>query len=241
MALLLLSNSRGPDGRYLAHAHDAIAALADSRRQAVFLPFAGVTVSWRDYTQAVREALAPPGLGVRSLDDVGDAAAQRAALRDAELIVVGGGNTFQLLKTCRERGLLDAVVQAVRGGTPYLGWSAGANLACPSIGTTNDMPIVDPGGFGALGLIQFQINPHYTNAMPDGHRGETRDQRIAEYLVANPGRVVIGLPEGDALREETGGFRLTGSVPARRFASGNAPEILPVGTLLDMQGRVRQE
>ncbi|MGI4857359.1 MAG: dipeptidase PepE [Janthinobacterium lividum] len=242
MKMLLLSNSRGPDGRYLAHAHAAIAALAGERRRAIFVPFAGVTMSWPSYTATVGEALAPLGIDMRSIDEAGaagDTAAQHAALRDAELIVVGGGNTFQLLKTCRERGLLDLIATAVRGGTPYLGWSAGANLACPAISTTNDMPIVDPQGLAALGLIDFQINPHYTNALPDGHRGETRDQRIAEFLVANPARTVLGLPEGDGLQVEDGVLRLWGPVAARRFVAGSVPEDLPPGTVLDAAGRTR--
>ncbi|MGI4982257.1 MAG: dipeptidase PepE [Janthinobacterium lividum] len=237
MKMLLLSNSRGPDGRYLAHAQDAIAALAGNRRRAIFLPFAGVTMSWSSYTATVSEALAPLGIDLHAIDDTGDAVLQQAALRDAELIVVGGGNTFQLLKTCRERGLLDPLAAAVRGGTPYLGWSAGANLACPTISTTNDMPIVDPLGLTALGLIDFQINPHYTNALPDGHRGETRDQRIAEFLVANPERTVLGLPEGDALQMEDDVLRLWGPFAARRFVAGGVIDELPPGTVLDGAGR----
>ncbi|MCY0389462.1 dipeptidase PepE [Robbsia sp. Bb-Pol-6] len=239
MNLLLLSNSRGPDGRYLAHALTAIATLAGPRRRALFLPFAGVTMSWLSYTETVAEALAPLGIDVRSLDDAGDIDAQHAALHDAELIVVGGGNTFQLLKICRERGLLDVIAHAVRGGTPYLGWSAGANLACPTISTTNDMPIVDPRGLTALGLIDFQINPHYTNALPAGHRGETRDQRIAEFLVANPDRTVLGLPEGDGLQVTNDTVRLCGPFPARHFVAGGAAGDVPPGTVFDLAGRPR--
>lgn len=229
MKLLLLSNSRGPDGRYLAHALDAITALAGSRRRAVFIPFAGVTMSWSDYTATVREALEPVGIEVESIDEAGSVQAQQAAIAGAELVVVGGGNTFQLLATCRERGLLDAIASAVRGGTPYLGWSAGANLACPTISTTNDMPIVDPKGFGALNLIDVQINPHYTNALPQGHRGETRNQRIEEFLVANSDKTVIGLPEGDWLEVDNGLTVLRGPFSALRFCAGQEPVTLEPG------------
>lgn len=232
MELLLLSNSRGPDGAYLVHARPAITALANGRHRAVFVPFAGVTMSFASYTDTVREALAPAGLDVVSVDDAGDAAAQQRAIAEADVIVVGGGNTFQLLKLCRERGLLSAIADAVRGGTPYLGWSAGSNLAGPTICTTNDMPIVDPKGFDALGLIDVQLNPHYTNALPDGHRGETRNQRIAEFLVANPQREVIGLPEGDWLHVKDSAITLHGPFDALRFRADAEIETLVPGCVL---------
>jgi len=197
MALLLLSNSRSPDGSYLTHALDLIRKLANGRTRALFVPFAGVTTTWDDYTQKVQDALAPAGLLLTGAHTVDAADVARF-----EMIIVGGGNTFQLLGMCRKRGLLEAIRAAVGTGAPYLGWSAGANLACPTICTTNDMPIVDPQGFDALGLVDFQINPHYTNALPPGHQGETRNQRLAEYQVANPHALVVGLPEGNWLSVE---------------------------------------
>jgi len=193
MNLLLLSNSRMPDGGYLVHALDALAALAAGRRRALFLPFAGVTVGWDDYLANVRTALAPLGLeidGAHRRDD------PVAALAWAELVLAGGGSTFRLLAELRRRGWLAPLAAAVRGGLPFAGWSAGANLACPTIRTTNDMPIVDPGGFDALDLVPFQLNPHFTDALPPGHQGESRTQRIAEFHVLNPQVPVIGLPEG---------------------------------------------
>jgi len=232
MQLLLLSNSRGPDGRYLAHALDAVRAIANGRRRAVFVPYAGVTMSTTEYTTTVREALAPAGIDVTSVESAGDAAAQCAAIAQAELVIVGGGNTFMLVRRCRELGLLKAISAAVRGGTPYIGWSAGANLACPTICTTNDMPIIDPMGLDALNLIDFQINPHYTNALPEGHRGETRNQRIDEFLVANPTRVVVGLPEGDWLEVADQTVTLKGSFDALRFVSGAENETLVPGSVL---------
>ena len=192
MRLLLLSNSRNPGGEYLAHAMEAFAALLAGHASAWFVPFAGVTVPWDDYTRTVQAALTPLGVHV-----TGAHIAARPGPEDA--ILVGGGNTFQLLHECRQRGLLDVIRDRVRGGTPYAGWSAGANLACPTICTTNDMPIVDPGGFDALDLLAFQINPHFTNALPAGHQGETREQRLTEFVTANPDVYVLGLPEGDWL------------------------------------------
>ena len=125
-------------------------------------------------------------------------------------ILVGGGNTFQLLAEMRSRGLLDVVRARVAGGVPYAGWSAGANLACPTIRTTNDMPIVDPGGFDALGFVPYQINPHFTNVMPPGHQGETREQRLAEFVTANPAVPVLGVPEGDWIHVAGGVHTLHG-------------------------------
>lgn len=120
-------------------------------------------------------------------------------MANAEVIIIGGGNTFHLLKHCRDRGLLRAIHRRVQEGAAYIGWSAGANLACPTLYTTKDMPIVDPGGFNELGLINFQINPHYTNQLPAGHQCETPQQRLDELLRARPEMTVLGLPEGDWL------------------------------------------
>ncbi|QGZ66155.1 dipeptidase PepE [Paraburkholderia acidisoli] len=233
MNALLLSNSRGPDGAYLVHALDAIRALTpsggQSQTEALFVPFAGVTMTWDDYAAKVAAALAPAHVSLRSVHTFASDAEAQAAIAKTQLIVVGGGNTFQLLAQCRSRGFVEAIRQAVRGGARYLGWSAGANLACPTISTTNDMPIVDPQGFGALDLVDFQINPHYTNALPAGHQGETRNQRIEEYLAANPQSTVLGLPEGDWLQVAERAVTLRGPHEAVWFAHGAAPRALTSG------------
>jgi dipeptidase E len=187
MELLLLSSSRTPAGYFT----DYLPEIRDFTRgveRAVFIPFAAVGLPWDKYAARVRKAT---GLALEVVD---------RKIGDADLIVVGGGNTFQLLRECRKRGLLSQVARRVRSGTKYLGWSAGANLACPTIRTTNDMPIVDPGGLDALGLLPFQINPHYLSVALPGHHGETRDQRLAEFARVNPDLPVLGLPEGDWLR-----------------------------------------
>ena len=217
MNLLLLSNSRSPDGGYLTHAGEAIAEVAGGRKRAVFIPYAGVTITWDDYTQRVADVFAPLGIELASAHKASN---PRALVEQAEIIVVGGGNTFNLLKCCRDAGLLPLIAAQVSAGAPYIGWSAGANLAGPTICTTNDMPIVDPGGFDALGLVPFQLNPHYTNALPAGHQGETRDQRLAEYLVANPTSKVIGLPECNWLRVRGAEVQLAGPWPAKLFEAG---------------------
>ena len=233
MDLLLLSNSRMPDGRYLVHALDAIAGLAAGRRRALFLPFAGTTIDWDEYTAMVGAALAPLGLAIDGAHRADD---PRAALARAELVLVGGGNTFRLLHESRRRGWLDAIPAAVRGGLPYAGWSAGSVLAGPTIRTTNDMPIVDPGGLQSLGLVPFQLNCHFTDAMPPGHQGETRRQRLAEYLVLNPADTVVGLPEGDWLRVRDGAVALHGPLDGWLFRAGREVEALPPGPLAGLAG-----
>ncbi|MEH0874682.1 dipeptidase PepE [Pectobacterium cacticida] len=223
MQLLLLSNGTLPGKGYLEHALPPINELIHQRRRAVFIPFAGVTISWDDYAAKVQTALADTGIILTAAHAVNDAL---EAVQEAEIIIVGGGNTFNLLKCCRERHLLAAIRQRVTAGTPYIGWSAGANLACPTICTTNDMPIIDPKGFDALNLIDFQINPHYTNKLPEGHQGETRDQRIAELLQAQPETVVVGLPEGDWIRVDGVKRHLAGPYDAVLFRAGQTPQPL---------------
>ena len=120
----------------------------------------------------------------------------------------------------QEEDLLDTIFRRVKGGTPYIGWSAGSNVTCPTICTTNDMPIVQPASFRAIGLVPFQINPHYLDANPEGHAGETREQRILEYIEANRSRYVVGLREGCMLRINDNGIELIGSRPMRIFKKG---------------------
>ncbi|MFC3395861.1 dipeptidase PepE [Brenneria rubrifaciens] len=225
MQLLLLSNGTLPGKSYLEHALPPISQLIQHRRRAVFIPFAGVTVSWDDYAAKVQAALTDTDIILTSAHAVDDAV---QAVREAEIIIVGGGNTFSLLKHCRERDLLTTIRQRVADGTPYIGWSAGANLACPTICTTNDMPIVDPQGFDALHLIDFQINPHYTNKLPEGHQGETRDQRIEELLCIQSDTVVVGLPEGDWIRIDEVAAYLAGPYDAVLFRAQQPPVTMAV-------------
>lgn len=228
MNLLLMSNSRTPDGRYLVHALDAFAALAAGRRRALFVPFAGTTIGWDDYLHNVRTALAPLSLEIVGAHRITD---PQAALAETELLLVGGGNTFRLLAECRRRGWHHTIPAAVRAGLPYAGWSAGSVLACPTIRTTNDMPIVDPGGLQALDLVPFQLNCHYTDAMPPGHQGETRRQRLAEFHVLSPNVDVIGLPEGDWLTVQDDAVSLHGPFDAWLFRAGRDAAALSPGRL----------
>ncbi|CAG2133404.1 dipeptidase PepE [Cupriavidus numazuensis] len=227
MDLLLLSNSSS-DAGYLVHAHDAITELAAGRKTACFVPFAGVTRDWDTYETLVSDALSPIGIAVRSLHHAGDADAARRLIGTAELIVVGGGNTFRLLQCLRERGLLAPIAACVRkGGARYIGWSAGANLACPTICTTNDMPVANPGGLDALGLVPFQINPHYFNVVVPGFRGETRDQRLAEFTTLHPETPVLGLPEGNWVRVRDEHLDLGGPHTSRWFLDTDVLDVQP--------------
>ncbi|MEO3740954.1 dipeptidase E [Kosakonia oryzendophytica] len=226
MDLLLLSNSVLPGSGYLEYALPLLKTQFGGRRKVVFIPFAGVTQSWDAYTDKVRLALAELDLSITGVHTVDDAPAAIAA---ADVVMVGGGNTFHLLKQCRERGLLDPIRQAVKNGALYVGWSAGANLACPTIRTTNDMPIIDPGGLDALNLVPLQINPHFTNALPAGHQGETREQRIRELLVVAPELNVIGLPEGGWITVQNGHAQLGGDRPALLFKANEEAITLAAG------------
>ncbi len=225
MRLLLISNSTNAGEAYLEYSKGQITEFLSGIDEALFVPYAAVTFSFDTYKEKVQARFAEIGVGVRSAHEFDDPA---QAVRRAKAIVVGGGNTFQLTKMMQERGLIEAIAERVRAGVPYVGWSAGSNVACPTICTTNDMPIVEPESFRVAGLIPFQINPHYLDAHPDGHAGETRQQRIEEYIAANPTVAVAGLREGCMLRVEGERMELIGPRPLRLFRFGEAPrEIAP--------------
>ncbi|NNF58548.1 MAG: dipeptidase PepE [Rhodothermaceae bacterium] len=217
MRLLLLSNSTTDQG-YLVHAADWLRDfLGEEVQRVLFVPFAAVTFSFDDYATKVSEAFEPLGYAVDSIHQMPDTA---RAVREAQAIAVGGGNTFRLLSRLYRLGLLDLIRKRVRDGLPYMGWSAGANLACPTIRTTNDMPIIQPPSFDALDLIPFQINPHYTDAHPPGHKGETRADRLREFIELNPEMPVLGMPEGTALRVEDDHLDRLGAHALRLFQHG---------------------
>jgi len=218
MRLLLLSNSTCYQKGYLEHAMGDLADfLGDSIRRVLFVPYAGVTIAWDTYTNKVREKYAEIGYELESVHEVSDA---EAAVREAEAIAVGGGNTFHLLREMYENKLIEPIRERVQEGMPYMGWSAGSNMACPTVKTTNDMPIVEPPSFRALDLIPFQINPHYTDAVLPEHQGETRADRIAEFIEANPDMPVVGLREGSILRVESDSLKLLGEREMRLFRKG---------------------
>lgn len=222
MRLLLLSNSVGTDGAYLAWAEPELRKfLGESGQTLFFVPYAGVTMSATDYTRKVSDFFEPLGVRVVGAHESDDPA---TALHECGAVAVGGGNTFHLLRELRRTGLLALIGDAVRAGMPYIGWSAGSNVACPTIRTTNDMPIVDPGGLESFGFLPWQINAHFTDAHPPNHRGETRRERIVEFLAANPGEPVIALPEGTGLRVTGEKFEVFGASSALVFRAGAEPE-----------------
>ena len=183
-----------------------------------------------DYLAKIRGLMEPWGFTVDSTHEADDPA---EAVRAAEAIFVGGGNTFRLLTRLIAMDLLDPLRERVRDGVPYLGSSAGSNMACPTIMTTNDMPIVYPPTFEALDLVPFQINPHYMDVDPDStHKGETREQRLFEYHEMNP-LPIVGLREGSLVRREGNELELRGTVGARLFQQGREPEEYMPGDRLD--------
>jgi dipeptidase E len=211
MRLLLISSSTVHGYGYLDHPEPAMRAFLGAGRRVAFVPFA-----FHDhdaYTAKVRERLGRMDLDVISIDDIDG----------ADAIFVGGGNTFRLLKTLYEHDLLAPIRDRVRAGLPYLGASAGTVITAPTMKTTNDMPIVEPPSFDALGLVTFQINAHYVDPDPQStHKGETREERIREFLEENE-TPVAGLREGSILRVEDGTTTLLGEKTARIFRKGEEP------------------
>lgn len=203
--------------------HEIKKFLGEKPLTALFIPYAAVTFSFDIYEQKVAERFAELGFSVRSIHHFSNPV---EAIYEAEAIVIGGGNTWQLVRMLHDNQLMDAIRERVMNGTPYVGWSAGSNVACPTLRTTNDMPIIDPRGFGTIGLVPFQINPHYLDVNPEGHGGETREQRILEFLQINPEVYVVGLREGTMLRVEDGKIELIGERTARIFRKGVEPKEL---------------
>ncbi|MBC3764305.1 dipeptidase PepE [Neptunicella marina] len=224
--LLLLSSSREKQTSYLSHAQSMIDQHLNGISEILFIPYAGVTVGWDDYTQMVQQAL--PDLKISGIHQHQNA---KQAVQQAKAILVGGGNTFNLLYQLYKHNLLNDIRQSVTNGVPYIGWSAGSNIAGNSIRTTNDMPIIEPPSFDALNLVPFQLNPHYTEYQPPGHNGETRAQRLEEFMVLNPAMPVIAICEGSALQRIDKQLTLMGPHSGFVFKAGEKIEIIPGGDL----------
>lgn len=191
MSLLLLSSSRVANSEFLQTAQSDIYHHLAACSKIVFIPYAGVTIPRNDYLKTVQAAL--PKLKIIGVHQDYH---PRQVIAEADGIIVGGGNTFQLLAKLYQHKLVDQIQQKVEAGAKYVGWSAGANVAGLSLKTTNDMPIVEPPSFTALQLLPCQINPHYTEVSMPNHNGETRQERLREFTALNPHTRVLALPEG---------------------------------------------
>lgn len=226
--LMLISNSTMYGGEYLAHCRDGLSEILEGRRTLLFIPYA--LADHDGYAAKAVEGLAPIDIEVESIHTTTDPV---EAVRSAEAIFIGGGNTFRLLKNLCEKNLLDPIREKVREGMPYLGSSAGSNVACATIRTTNDMPIVEPPSFDALALVPFNLNPHYQDPEPSSrHMGETREERILQFLEEND-RIVVGLREGAWLRVDGTQVTLEGTTGARIFRREHEPSEHERGDRLD--------
>lgn len=227
--VLLISNSTLHGSGYLDHAEAEIRSFLGDAQRVLFVPYA---LFDRDkYAANAQQRFLKMGYELTSIHTTENPV---AAVNETDAVFIGGGNTFRLLRALYEFDLLEAIRQRVSNGMPYIGSSAGSNVAAPTIKTTNDMPIVQPPSFNALGLVSFQINPHYLDPDPNSkHMGETREERINQFLEEND-TPVVGLREGAMLRIENGETILRGSTGARIFRRGRQPlEILP-GALLEL-------
>jgi dipeptidase E len=208
----------------------------------LFVPYA--LADHDGYVQAIVSRGMHAGYTIEGLHRFADPV---AAVRAAQGLYIGGGNTFRLLNDLYRYGLLDVIRERARSGMPFLGISAGCNVACPTIKTTNDMPIVQPASLDALGLVPFQVNPHYVfgpmfrrvGEVFEQHFGETRDERIAEFHQLND-TLVIGLSEGGLLRVEQDRVTLVGA-PARLFRKGGAPVDVAPGAEINFATDERRE
>jgi len=222
--LLLISSSNVYGYGFLDHAEPEIRRILLGRNSIGFIPFA--QHDHEAYTLLVSERFALMNIEVRQMRDASD-------IGKAEALFIGGGNTFRLLKALHDRALLDPIRQRICDyGVPYIGSSAGTNVACPTIKTTNDMPIVQPPSFAALDLVRYQINPHYYDADPEStHKGETREERIRQFHEENDAPA-IGLREGTMLWVEDGATTLLGLHSARLFRRGEEPVEVDPGSAI---------
>jgi dipeptidase E len=226
--LLLISTSTTHGTGYLDHCADQIQDLLGTLRRVLFVPYA--LHDHDGYTAKARERYAGMGYELTSVHEVADPV---AAVRATEALFIGGGNTFRLLARLYEKDLLEPIRERVAAGMPYVGTSAGSNVACVTIRTTNDMPIVEPPSFDALSLVPFNINPHYLDPVPGStHMGETREERLLQFLEEND-KIVVGLREGAMLRIEGASVHLFGSAGARIFRREQPPLEVRPGDALD--------
>src|SRR5882762_747207 len=223
--LLLISNSTLHGSGYLDHAEKEIQDFVGDRTSVIFVPYE--VHDRRAYASKAQERFRAMGLSLTSIHDVSNVP---RVVDEADVIFVGGGNTFRLLKGLHDDDLLGSIRRRVAAGVPYIGSSAGSIVACPTLKTTKDMPVVQPPSFDALGLVPFQISPHYLDPDPSStHMGETQEERIMQFLEEND-ETVVGLREGSMLRVQDGTVALKGTNNARIFRRGDEPFEAAPGT-----------
>lgn len=221
--ILLISNSTVHGRDYLDHVEQDIQTFLGSARTVLFFPFA---LYDRDsYAAKAKARFAAMGYSLASVHTADD---PQKAVEKADAFFIGGGNTFRLLKALQDSGFIEPIRRKVNSGTPYLGSSAGSNVAGPTIKTTKDMPIVQPRSFDSLGLVPFQISPHFLDPDPSStHMGETQEERILQFLEENE-TPVVGMREGAWLLVEDRSVTLKGTTGARIFRRGQSPvEVRP--------------
>ncbi|MBK7618980.1 MAG: dipeptidase PepE [Flavobacteriales bacterium] len=228
MELLLLSNSTLPGEAYFAWPKPHVQPFLTGKRRIAFVPFAAVDEQQDAYVERMSDLFGEWNCETIGLHRESDPV---KTLSTCDAVAIGGGNSFLLIRSLYRSGLMRALQPLVKEGMPYLGWSAGSNVACPTIMTTNDMPIVEAPSLKALNLIPFQINPHFTEATIAGHGGESRSQRIAEYLAMHPHMPVVGLREGSLLHVHKDQMELIGK-DMTIFRRGSEPEVITAGTKL---------
>jgi dipeptidase E len=223
--VLLISSSTVYGRGYLDHVESEIRSFLGGAQRVLFFPFA--LHDRHAYTATARKRFCDIGYAIQSAHET---AVPWKAVEETDAIFIGGGNTFRLLKALEDLDLIEPICRKVRSGAPYIGSSAGSNVAGPTIKTTKDMPIVQPRSFNALGLVPFQISPHYLDPDPNStHMGETQEERILQFLEEND-TPVVGIREGAWLLCNDGSITLKGETGARIFRSGHAPVEVTPGT-----------
>ena len=224
---LLISASSYQDTGYLRHCKNWVKDfLGESGKEEIlFIPYAGVRRSNDEYEQKVIDRL--KNKNIKSIHHYED---KISAIKNANRIAVGGGNTFMLLYTLYKLNLIEPIKKAVANGAKYFGWSAGANIAGKTMMTTNAMPIIMPKSFDSLNIFPYQLNPHFISGKLSGHNGESREERLEEFLIANPKETIYALPEGTALLITDNEAEVIGHSEILKFEYQKEIEKIEVGT-----------
>lgn len=230
MNIILASTSTIYGGKYLDYLTEELKDLYKNIDEILFIPYArpnGITHD--EYTQIGRDYFAKLNIKVKGIHEFED---EKEAILKAKAYFTGGGNTFLLVKNLHDKGLMTLLKKEVESGKPYLGTSAGSNIGGLTMKTTNDMPIIYPPSFECMGLVPFNINPHYLDPTPQlKHNGETRETRILEFLSQNDEKVV-GIREGNWIRRIGDKIFIEGAHDTRIFEKGKTPYEVPTGTIL---------